>query len=495
MPNVAIEKDEVKKLLKVAKKRPLSFAVAPGKTDDDFLFALHRKHQAAMLGKSLKKESTGNKVAFGLCAVDGTLVTLTCEQELPNLAKRLKKWLKKQGVSYNVRILDADGNVIEDDIEDLPDAPDDDEDPDDDDLFEDDANDKASADPRIAKLRKVLLGFVPEIRALTPPNPKLQSALKMGLEKINEGDFETAAKLATMIQSELKKAQAQPTETPSQDLRALAAQLKDLRPKCMAADPPANEALMKAWDMAANQIKGQDADAAAKTIKAIEGKLSNLTPAVTDPLQVQWETVWAKLSPQVLEAVNANVPNAQSLRAAMGMADEAAATGDYKKALAVAKRLAAALQQAKTAKAEEAPADAVDKIDFRQTRLLWAQARDSLRGEMKKVADAIVTACKNVDGVEDIQGAMPDLFAYLDPIDEQLHDALDNLIETTEPAARDTQKKACLKVIDSYLNTLNSGIFLEIDDANGFVSGVKVRENAVTALGEVAKALQTKEAA
>ena len=488
MGELSIEGDELKKLIKVAKQRPLAFAVVPGKTDEDFLFSLHRKRSADVLGKGLKKEGTGDKYAFGLCAVEGKVMTLTCERELPNLAKRLKKWLKSQKAPHNVKILDANGNVIDEDIEDLGDEAEDDAADDNVELFEDYGD---AVDPKVAELRKKFLAVVPMVRALDgEAKPKLQAAVKLGLEKINDSDLDAAGKLLSHILAELKKAPKASAEEPSEDLRALAEKLKSLRAGCLEAPPPANNTLLKAWELAAAKLKAKDAAAATKIIEKITSELSK-SPQL-DPLQVKWEQTWETLSPKLLAALNADVPDAQKLRAAMTLADETAAGGDYKKALLIADRLEVRLKealQAKDAQTEERT-ERVASVDFTKTRLMWVEARKTLKAEMDRVADAIVKACTG-DDFTGMQEAVKGLYTYLDPLDEKLNDALDDLINDEDASSRETKKKTCLSVIESYQQVLSTGFFNDIDNKNGFVSGVKVQQTAVSALDKIAKDLTT----
>ena len=488
MGEFSVEGDELKKLIKVAKKRPLAFAMSPGKDEDSFVFALHRKRPADVLARAVKKESTSNKIAFGLCAVEKKVMSLTCERELPGLAKKLKKWLKKQKAPLNVRILDENGNVIDDDIEDLPDDPlYDDDDGDDAELFED--ADETQEDPRVEELRKKILALVPQIRTLEGPKlAQLQAAAKSALEKINASDLEGAAQLISAIEVGLQKAEGAPkaSDEAKQQTAELAEELKTLRPKCMAAPPPANEKLMKAWEMATQKLRGQDFDGAGAAIKAISDALGKLEDPQTesDPLQAEWETLWSKLSPEVLKALKADVPNAQKLRAAMMMADESAAAGNFKKAIAVAQRLEGMLNEA----LQEPKAPAAPFFDFTKSRLLWSKARDVLRAEMTKLGKAIVKDCKG-DDFEGIDKAVNDLQAYLDPIDERLDDALDALIQESDPGRRAALRQNCIGAISAYRAELNTGIFNEIDDGNGFTS-VKIKRTAISALAAVEKELE-----
>ncbi|MCV2869869.1 hypothetical protein OEW28_14640 [Defluviimonas sp. WL0002] len=120
-----VEGPEIKKLLKIARRQPLNFAFNPAKSDEDGYFALHRKKPAPILAKEVRSEGEGNKFSFGTATLEGKLLKLQVERELPQLAKKMKRFLKANKVLLNVQILDSDGNVLDADIEDdLPDDPD-----------------------------------------------------------------------------------------------------------------------------------------------------------------------------------------------------------------------------------------------------------------------------------------------------------------------------------------------------------------------------------
>ncbi len=124
MGDFAVEGSELKKMVKLAKKEPVSFAFNPGKSEEDAYCGMHRTKPPAQLGKEAKDSGEGGKFTFGTAAVQGKTISLTCLRDLPGLAKRFKKYLKSQKVMLNVVIMDADGNVIDSDIEEgLPDDP------------------------------------------------------------------------------------------------------------------------------------------------------------------------------------------------------------------------------------------------------------------------------------------------------------------------------------------------------------------------------------
>ncbi len=125
MSGFKVEGLEIKKLLKVARKQPISFSYNPGKGGDDQYFGLDKRKPAKMLGQEAKKVGDGAKFAFGTATLEGKVLTLKCEKLIPALAKTLKKYLRKQKVPLNVQIMDAAGKVVESDIsDDIPDDPD-----------------------------------------------------------------------------------------------------------------------------------------------------------------------------------------------------------------------------------------------------------------------------------------------------------------------------------------------------------------------------------
>ena len=162
MADLRVEGDEIKRLVKVARKAPVSLGFNPGTGDEDAWLGLHKTRSPDVLGKEAKAGAEGGKVTFGTATVAGKVMTLSCLRELPGVAKKLKKYLKSQKVLLNVVILDADGNVLESDVdEDLPEDPDLD---DDNDLSAPEGN-AAALERRIAALRDLLARMSPALAA------------------------------------------------------------------------------------------------------------------------------------------------------------------------------------------------------------------------------------------------------------------------------------------------------------------------------------------
>ncbi|QEW22284.1 hypothetical protein LA6_004502 [Marinibacterium anthonyi] len=123
MADYALTGRDLKRHIKIARTTPLAFAYNPGAPKEVDYFALHRKRTAEQLSKTAKKYGPSAKAAYGSAQVDGKVLELRCELVLPAMARKLKQHLKANQVTINVRIMDADGNVLEEDIEDIADDP------------------------------------------------------------------------------------------------------------------------------------------------------------------------------------------------------------------------------------------------------------------------------------------------------------------------------------------------------------------------------------
>ncbi len=117
MESEAIE--EVKALLAVARKRPVNFGLCLGSDPEDTVLVLHRMKSPEILARQAKKEGSTNKIALGVVDVQGKVAHLSCAEEPPaGTAKRLKKFLANVvKMKLAVRLVDASGNVLDEDVE------------------------------------------------------------------------------------------------------------------------------------------------------------------------------------------------------------------------------------------------------------------------------------------------------------------------------------------------------------------------------------------
>ncbi len=101
------EKEEIRALIKVGRKRTLNFGVCIGEEPEETVFMMHRHNGPASLGRQARLDGTTAKVAKGLLEVDGRTVKLCCEGTKPTgLAKQLKKYLKLLKLNMAVELVD-----------------------------------------------------------------------------------------------------------------------------------------------------------------------------------------------------------------------------------------------------------------------------------------------------------------------------------------------------------------------------------------------------
>ncbi|MGB5560200.1 MAG: hypothetical protein WBN04_19575 [Paracoccaceae bacterium] len=163
--------------------------------------------------------------------------------------------------------------------------------------------------------------------------------------------------------------------------------------KAVAADSPKAGAIQAAWDGA----KSAAAQGRYKTALAVAKKIKPLlagTPAPTaptppkpapksDPNAQKWAAIETRLQGQLAKVLASAPGNADKLQTAMDMARQKAAGGDYKTAILIAKKLAAALGNVPVAPAQ--PANPRDLS-------AWTTAHDALAARLQDIGRAFDTA-------------------------------------------------------------------------------------------------------
>ena len=108
--------EELKSNIAMARKRELAFGLCLGKSPETTLLICHKTKDPATLGRMAKKEGETAKIAFGTMFCKSKDLLLTCLDDVPpGLARKAKEMLKAAGMPMKVRILDAAGNMLEDD--------------------------------------------------------------------------------------------------------------------------------------------------------------------------------------------------------------------------------------------------------------------------------------------------------------------------------------------------------------------------------------------
>lgn len=237
MKEFPTEGEELKKLLQFARKIPLNFGYNPGTTDDAHQFlALHKRKAPEVLGRIALHDGAGTKSAYGTLTVNGNVLSLHCEREIPQLAKRVKKLLRLNKMNLNVQILDGSGKVIDAVIEDIEPVPGLEDAADDTDGAEDDTSPTTTA-PAAEHMREAAPAVAvspaagPDARDLaarlrslqsglkTAPGPavsKLERAYTAAVGLVRAGDLEKAASMIGMIETTLARVAPTAPRDPSQ---------------------------------------------------------------------------------------------------------------------------------------------------------------------------------------------------------------------------------------------------------------------------------------
>ncbi len=293
----AVTGDDLRKILRRGRRRPVPFAFTPGKGEDESLFAVHKKRPPEMIAKATRRESGQTKVAFGTFVVQGKELILTCIQELPAIAKKLKKHLRVERLPMNIRVLDITGREIEADIEDLGDV---------DVLGDDDADDDDL--PRLATTGDRMLDRLAVIRDAVMAAPgdagdRLRDIFAGAVRAADNGSRDKADKLITQVEAELRRQMnsaarsafaAAPRPAPARrpdtvpsaaprrvepgpaELLPLARRAKALKARAEAMDETLAPRLMAALGVAARALRAGEVAAAADALDRIEAAMDRV---------------------------------------------------------------------------------------------------------------------------------------------------------------------------------------------------------------------------
>lgn len=502
MANSKVEGLDLKKLIKMGKKRAMNFAYVPGDKADQTLM-VDKRIKPPILGKTAKKETGATRFAFGTFEVQGKTMVLTCEKVVPNMAKQLKKYLKTQKIPLNVEILDENGNPLESDIEDLPDDPEFDRpEPDGEEQApEAPVRQDAEPGPTPADLAARLKQVQPALAAAQgDAAAKLKRAAAAAIAQIKAGDIAGAETTLTLLEEAAAKLAARSAQPAQEDVSAAdttadAQALTDRADKLRQAVtglPDAAAAKLGAALATAERLLGEGKlDVAAATLEKIEAAAARVADA-PPPGARKWAAAEARLQPAIDKAMTERRGDLDAINRAMAFARDKAAAGDHDAALKAAARVAELLKQASamqtTAAAQEA-ADTVpdDVVPFVQSRLDWGRTRQGLRSEMQTLKSEIEAATAGLDGLDDVPASTQVLFDELDRIDSSLEDALDALAQTADGPEREALRAQAVKIVGSYRDVLDTPFFQAVDD-NGFAR-TNIRGAALSALQQVSDVL------
>lgn len=501
MGDIALKGAELKKMVALAKKRDLNFAYCPGNDPKEDVFVLDIKKNPEVIGRVARAEGTGTKLCLGRASVTGKVMSLSCERELPQVAKKLKKFLKFEGIAMNIIVLDMEGNVLEQDVEDLGDADEDDDTSDDaDDASDDEVDD--SADDQGERL-KTLKNRAAQLQGAIKDAPgdaqaTLVKGFKSALGAMQGGDLDTAEDTFTKLEGAITKlagvAADTQTNTPDPALSKLTEVSATLSKRIDALGEAEGVSKLRAVHGVLNsQITDGDVKKAAGTAKALGdaiGRLAGQADATPDTEngETAFRNARVDLEPMVLDLLQKGLGDVGKMRSVLSYFIEKGEAGDFAGALKAVPGLKTLIAAAQSADQTAAEADIpAGVVPFVRARLEWIKTRSTLKSEMTKLQAEILAVCQG-DAFPTIAKDSKTLFTYLDVLDTRLEDALEALVQEPDGAQREKLKDAARKVLSEYQSELNTPFFQAVDSNNGF-KPVNVRGAAIATLGEVSAAL------
>lgn len=286
MPLTPDEKKDLKSLIDASRKTEISFGFCFGKKPDRAVFQMHRTRSADVLMKSAKKAGETAKVLWGTVNTQGKVLAMTCLDSPPSgSARHAKNFLQSADLKFKVAILDADGNVLEEDGEDdTGDAQPNAAEAKSDQVAPDGGKPTEAADPAEAKWKKARAQFLPHMepgRVEKRSDPdKIKKIWQVSEESASSKDFEKALKALMALKPLLQTPGAADTPSQSEADPALAkkwsdtsAKLDPLVQKAVASQAPNHETIAKAWAGAKSKAEAQD-------YKNALGIAAKLTPAL-----------------------------------------------------------------------------------------------------------------------------------------------------------------------------------------------------------------------
>ena len=312
-----------------------------------------------------------------------------------------------------------------------------------------------------------------------------------GVEE-NDGEDEGEEQPAAQAQ----KQAAPPGGPASAEQIAYVQRLRKVRERyerALSEQHPEASKLRAVMGYASEKADGQKDYAAA--IKALE-QLEKLLGAPTAGGQAQREPAgvdagvafkarMTALIPKIKEAETAGHPSAAEAKRKAGEAGVLAGKRNLAAAQALLDEVENLLGQGAAAKAgqaaatpadrpaEKAPSNTASKVSpriaFTQSRLLWAQTRDSVRKELSRLEAAVLDECKDEPDFADIKANSGVLYSLLDYLDERLIDKLDEALNAATAADRRALNTQALDIVKEYVEFVDNSILLEDISDNGFV--------------------------
>lgn len=279
---------KIKLYMKKAADGPVPFAFGVGAKPPESQLAMHPKRQPDILAKALKKEGfKPTRILIGAAETKGSLLTVTCEAEVPQAKKAIKFFLKaNKMLQKEVQLIGPNGAFDTDEDEEGDET-----------SAAMAAQDEAAPDPRLETLKATIKELAEQIGNIADPEvqAKMAGALKKIAGAVNRGDADTAEPSLEKLQTMVARLAGAPTsdDTTSSAPDGWAAIATKIEPQVIAAlkaDHPEAQKIRAIWAFAQEKAEADDINTALKAVKKLTPLLAaDVAPASSDGSKVLFE--------------------------------------------------------------------------------------------------------------------------------------------------------------------------------------------------------------
>ncbi|MFV0490484.1 MAG: hypothetical protein ACK5M4_01525 [Pseudorhodobacter sp.] len=97
----------LRKIIDRSKTRSINFGFNPGTDDDDHYFAADIIKSPEFLGKHVRNEGLGAKIAYGVFTTRGNVITLQCTRAFPTLRRLFLRLLRQNDIGLTVEVVET----------------------------------------------------------------------------------------------------------------------------------------------------------------------------------------------------------------------------------------------------------------------------------------------------------------------------------------------------------------------------------------------------
>ncbi|MFN4171923.1 MAG: hypothetical protein ACK4GW_09240, partial [Pseudorhodobacter sp.] len=279
----AAKADGLKTDIAFARKRDLAFGLCIGKSPETTVMVCHKTKDPEAMGRQAKKDGETAKVTYGLMKVEGKNLNLSCQGDVPSgLARRTREMLKAAGLKLKVRILDEDGNSLEEDGDEDEESA----------AGEGAETSAETVDPLVAEWSDARAGADARVAAAQhlPEGDAIRNAWQKAVSLADGGDLRAALMALEALGRQIDAAEDAARQSDADKARweSAAAKLDPIVQSLIAQESPAASKLKAVWGFVTGKVEAKlpDYAAAVKSISMLVKLIEDARAATPAPAGV-----------------------------------------------------------------------------------------------------------------------------------------------------------------------------------------------------------------